>query len=470
MEDFINRLKNVAGVRGEIREDKETLLKYSRDNGIFELKPRAVVFPESAVDVKALVSWVSSNKERFPNVSLTSWAGENSISGAGLSNSIIIDLTKRFGNPSIYENSEVEEVSAVLADGQAYVFGEISDRELENKLRLPGYEGEVYRKMFRLTKENFEDIQKARPAVTKDSAGYHLWTVWNKEKFNLAKLIAGSEGTLGMVIKVMPRSNNLKLNRRLMIVYLNKPKVLGQMARILEKYGAEKTDVFEGRLFRSALKFWPKFFAKFLGFSSKIVVVAEFVGEEDYIIEQMCHVGDEIKYKFKVFTKVVEKGESEQYENVREKILKILEKKIAGIKPRMFINDLIIHKGQAEEFLPKLETILRKYLGRNFVIFSNFTSGVVRVVPLMDLSKASERFIVPKIAEEVYNLTANFRGSISSSGGGILAVPFLEKMYGQEIVRLFERTKNIFDPQNIFNPGKKVGGSIEYIFSNIKKC
>ncbi|MDP2648199.1 MAG: FAD-linked oxidase C-terminal domain-containing protein [Candidatus Yanofskybacteria bacterium] len=46
--------------------------------------------------------------------------------------------------------------------------------------------------------------------------------------------------------------------------------------------------------------------------------------------------------------------------------------------------------------------------------------------------------------------------------------PFLKQMYGPEINQLFERVKRIFDPQNIFNPGKKVGASFEYAMEHIR--
>ncbi|MBI2195969.1 MAG: hypothetical protein HYU48_02910, partial [Candidatus Levybacteria bacterium] len=44
----------------------------------------------------------------------------------------------------------------------------------------------------------------------------------------------------------------------------------------------------------------------------------------------------------------------------------------------------------------------------------------------------------------------------------------LEKMYGKKIVELFSETKNIFDPQNIFNPRKKVGGNLDYAMPHIR--
>ncbi|MFM2331002.1 MAG: hypothetical protein RLZZ26_509, partial [Candidatus Parcubacteria bacterium] len=52
---------------------------------------------------------------------------------------------------------------------------------------------------------------------------------------------------------------------------------------------------------------------------------------------------------------------------------------------------------------------------------------------------------------------------------GIIRTPYLPMLFGAEMVALFERTKNIFDPQNIFNPGKKVGGTFEDIKRDMLK-
>jgi FAD/FMN-containing dehydrogenase len=61
-----------------------------------------------------------------------------------------------------------------------------------------------------------------------------------------------------------------------------------------------------------------------------------------------------------------------------------------------------------------------------------------------------------------------YKGSITAEhNDGIIRTPYLEQMYGSEVYALFKEVKNIFDPLNIFNPGKKVGGSKDYIREHI---
>jgi FAD/FMN-containing dehydrogenase len=62
-----------------------------------------------------------------------------------------------------------------------------------------------------------------------------------------------------------------------------------------------------------------------------------------------------------------------------------------------------------------------------------------------------------------------YHGSITAEhNDGIIRTPYLLQMYGPEIIALFRQTKNIFDPANIFNPGKKVGGTFDDIRKAIK--
>jgi FAD/FMN-containing dehydrogenase len=88
----------------------------------------------------------------------------------------------------------------------------------------------------------------------------------------------------------------------------------------------------------------------------------------------------------------------------------------------------------------------------------------------MDLTKADQRMIIPKLAGLVYDLVLKYKGSITAEhNDGLIRSPYLEKMYGPQITALFRQAKEIFDPQNIFNPRKKVGSSLEYAMEHIKK-
>ena len=86
----------------------------------------------------------------------------------------------------------------------------------------------------------------------------------------------------------------------------------------------------------------------------------------------------------------------------------------------------------------------------------------------MDMHDKRNKEIILPISKEVYSLVHQYGGSITAENNdGIIRTPFLPMMYGEEVVKLFEKVKKIFDPQNIFNPGKKVNGSFEYLENHV---
>lgn len=103
-------------------------------------------------------------------------------------------------------------------------------------------------------------------------------------------------------------------------------------------------------------------------------------------------------------------------------------------------------------------------------IAGHIGNGNFHIIPLMDLTNENARAIIPEVARRVYDLVLSYGGSITGEhNDGIIRTPFLKQQFGDEMYSLFEKTKKIFDPKNIFNPGKKVGGTLEYAMTHIKK-
>ncbi len=77
------------------------------------------------------------------------------------------------------------------------------------------------------------------------------------------------------------------------------------------------------------------------------------------------------------------------------------------------------------------------------------------------------------VSNKVYDLVVRLGGSITAEhNDGLIRTPYLHKMYSREMLGIFAEIKQIFDPKNIFNPGKKVpvvggAGTEEYIVKHI---
>ena len=105
-----------------------------------------------------------------------------------------------------------------------------------------------------------------------------------------------------------------------------------------------------------------------------------------------------------------------------------------------------------------------------YTIAGHAGNGNFHIIPLMDMRDKSNLKAIDEVSDKVYDLVLSYHGSTTAEhNDGIIRTPYLLKMFGPAIITLFAKTKNIFDPQNIFNPGKKVGGTKKYMMEHISE-
>ncbi len=540
--DVLKRL-----LKGEVAADDETLDKYSRDASIFEVRPKAVVFPKDAEDIGNLVKFVSENKEKYPELSLTPRSGGTDMTGGPLSESIVVEFDRYFNNiknigedsavvePGVYyrdfeketlkknlifpsypasksicalggmiannsggektlrygqTDKYVRRLRAVLSDGNEYEFKKLDAVELQKKKSQDDFEGRIYRKIYELTEDNFDIIQKAKPKVSKNSAGYYLWNVWDREHFDLAQLFVGSQGTLGIITEAELGLVKKEKYSRLVVVFLDDIGKMADFVNIAQKYRPESLETFDKNTLKLAIRFLPdiakkigtaNFFALVFSFWGegiailktfglpKFVILVELTGNEQGEIDSRARkLRGELK-PLGVYTKAAKGGmDTEKYWVMRRESFNLLRDKVRDKRATPFIDDIIVSPARISEFLPKLYNILKEY---NIAptLAGHAGSGNFHIIPLMDLSREEERKKIPEVADKVYDLVLKYGGSITAEhNDGLIRSPYLEKMYGAEIYGLFKKVKEIFDPKNIFNPGKKVGADLDYAMRHIK--
>ncbi len=541
-----DRLKEV--IQGEVLIDSETLEKYSRDASLFKVRPQVVVFPKHIKDLENIINFTQQNKKEFPNLSLTSRSAGTDMSGGAIGEGIILDFTKYFNHqevdierlranvgPGVYyrdfekitlpehvsmpvfpasknlaalggmimnncgsENSLrygqmrdfVEKLDMVLANGREYTFKKLSMNELEEKMNKKDFEGEIYRRTFDLINKNYDLIKSAKPKTLKNSSGYALWDVYDKEKgtFDLTQLFTGSQGTLGVMASAEIRVVELKEHKRLVTLFFKSWDDLPYAVNKLLPIGVQSMETFDDTTLKLGLRFMPeiakkaktnliKFLFKFwpefviglkIGGLPKLIVLVEVAEstekEADRKVDQVIETlkGQALHYRV-----IKDEKEAEKYWTMRRESFNLLRQKVKDKQTAPFVDDVCVRPEHLPKFLPKIIKILNKYK-----ITVNITGhageGNLHIIPLMDLSKKSERDKILPAANEIYDLVLKYDGTITAEhNDGIMRTPYVRQMFGDDVYKLFEQVKSIFDPNNIFNPGKKVGGSKEYIESHI---
>jgi FAD/FMN-containing dehydrogenase len=153
---------------------------------------------------------------------------------------------------------------------------------------------------------------------------------------------------------------------------------------------------------------------------------------------------------------------------MRRESYNLLRKKVKDKHTAPFIDDLVVPPPYLPEFLPKLRRVINKY-HLLATVAGHMGDGNFHVIPLMKLEDPKERRKLAPAMKEVNELVLKYHGSLSGEhNDGLVRGPWLGEMYGQHILQLFKATKNIFDPEGLFNPHKKANANWDYSFSHIR--
>jgi len=159
--------------------------------------------------------------------------------------------------------------------------------------------------------------------------------------------------------------------------------------------------------------------------------------------------------------------EERKYWTLRRQSFNLLRKHVRGRRTAPFIDDVIVKPEKLAEYLPRLNEIMDEYK-LIYTITGHVGNGNFHIIPLMNIKDAIAKNIIPELMKKVNDLTFEFEGSITAEhNDGLIRSPFLKQMYGDKIYGFFEDTKKIFDPNNIFNPGKKVNSDFSYALEHL---
>lgn len=545
MGEILEDLRDI--IKGEVQEDEKTLEEYSTDASLFKIRPRVVVFPKDAEDIKALVKFVAERKKDDPSLSLTVRSGGTDMTGAAIGESIIVDVNKHMTKfkgmggdsataepgmfyrdfeketlkhklfmPSYPASREictiggivsnnaggektltygktedyVREVKMVLRDANEYVFKALNKSELDVKMKLDTVEGEVYRELFKIVDTHYQLLKDAKPDVTKNSAGYYLWNVWDREKqlFDIPKVIVGSQGTFGILTEVTFRLIKPKEHSTLLVIFLKDLDKLASVVGRVLKHNPESFESYDDHTMKIALKFMPDMI-KLLGAKNlislgfqflpelwmvlsggvpKLFLEAEFTGDSEEEVYRKAYAAQKDIEGFGFKTRVTKSDKEEQkYWTVRRESFNLLRHHVQGKRTAPFIDDIVVRPEKLPEFLPRLTEIMNKY-DLTYTIAGHIGNGNFHIIPLMSMKDPRSRKIIPELGRKVHSLVFEFGGSMTGEhNDGLVRGPYLKQMYGDEVFALFKKTKLIFDPDGIFNPGKKVDATFEYMMEHL---
>lgn len=389
-------------------------------------------------------------------------------------------------------NRYVESIDAVLDDGSQATFRKLGEAELGEKLALQNREGEVYRGLHDLVMKHQATIRGARPKVTKNSSGYALWDVWNPEAktFDVTQLVTGSQGTLCLITDVTLRLEKPKAHSELTVAFLESESHIAPLVKDILAFKPESLESFDHHTLRLAIRFVPVL-ARHLGVGMltlglrfipellyavrhgmpRLTILAELTSDDPAeLASRTAGLRAMLTERGIAHKAAGRSGEANKYWAIRRESFSLLRERVKDRQTAPFIDDLIVAPEKLSEFMPQLEKLMEKYAHlMTYTIAGHVGDGNFHIIPLINLHDPEARRAMYQLQDEAIDLTLAFGGSTSGEhNDGLIRTRFVEQQFGPEVTRLFERTKDIFDPRGIFNPGKKVHGDWAYAQQHVK--
>jgi FAD/FMN-containing dehydrogenase/Fe-S oxidoreductase len=504
-DDLYHTLKK--RISGEVRFDKVSRLLYSTDASIYEIEPIGVVIPRTHEDVFATMEIT-----RDFQVPVLPRGGGTSLAGQTVGEAVVVDMSKylnrvlevnkeerwaavepgvvqeqlnlhlrpmgflfgpdtstanratlggMMGNNSAGSHSilygktidHVLEMDVVLASGERRTFG---DLRFEDAVHMAGLEGRIAD----IVNTNREEIDRRYPRIQRRVSGYNLDEFVRNGKFNLSKLMVGSEGTLAAVHKAKVRIEPRPAATALCVAHFADIVESIRASDVVLRFNPAAIELIDDlilNLARGSLELSRKM--DFVQGNPAALLLVEFYGENQAELQSKI---ESLEASLKrerfgyAYVRSFDPVEQLAIWKLRKAGLGLLLGMKGERKPIAFIEDCAVDPSKLPEFFVRFRDVIHKY-GTTAGYYGHASVGCLHIRPLINTKDARDIKTMKDMTDEIADMVMEFGGSMSGEHGDGLARSYLnEKLFGPQLYKAFQDVKLAFDPKNRMNPGKIV--------------
>lgn len=496
---------------------------YATDASVYRKIPLAVAFPKDEKDLKTLIGFATKN-----NITLIPRTAGTSLAGQCVGDGIVVDVSKHFTNiihfdekakniklqPGIVRDSlnvylkqfglffgpntstsnrcmiggmvgnnssgstsikygvtrdKVLEIEAILSDGSAAIFKEITSEEFIEKTKLETLEGKIYKAIFEeLSLEaNQQEIHKEfpKPEIHRRNTGYAVDEFLKSNLFggkektiNIAKFLSGSEGTLAFSTSITLQLNDLPPTESIMVCShfksINESLIATLTSMKHNLYNCELMDKAILDCTKNNRELAKNRF--FLQGDPEAVLMLEVsantLQEVELLADKLIADLEENNFGYhhpKVYGKDIAK-----VHYLRKAGLGALGNMVGDMKAVACIEDTAVALEDLPNYIEEFTQIMDKYQ-QDAIYYAHAGAGELHLRPILNLKKKADVVLFRKITTETAQLVKKYKGSFSGEhGDGIVRAEFIPLMIGEQNYQLLRRIKKAFDPNNVFNQGK----------------
>ena len=361
----------------------------------------------------------------------------------------------------------VESLEVVFADGSGAQVGSLSPASLRAKLGQQDLEGAAYRTVTGLGSELEAEIRQRYPRIMRRVGGYNLDEFLPEDDdartsrpFNLARILVGSEGTLGLTVAATMRLVPLPPRRILCSVQFGDLLEAMRATPVILEHGPSAVELIDRFMLdktRGRIEYAP--LRGFIHGDPGAVLLVEFFGASDEELSgkiERLEKDLEARGLGNYLYRAVEADEQARIWELRRAALGLTMAATGDAKAISFVEDTAVPPGRLRDYIENFQEILAKY-DTQAGFYAHASVGLLHIRPVVNLKSVQGVQRFEAIATEVADLVLEYGGALSGEhGDGLVRAPFQEKMFGTELYNAFCEVKAAFDPTNMLNPGKIV--------------
>ncbi len=501
-------------IRGEVAFDDLTRGLYATDASIYQIHPVAVVTPIDEADARAAIELAGRH-----GVSITPRGGGTGLAGQAVGASLVLDFSKHMNrvlevnvdqrwvrvqaglvrdelnamlaphglhfapDPATTNRANVGGMIANNSSGmRSIIFGKTIDHVLETRVLLSdgeemafaecdperyrahasgaGREAEIYRGVRGVIDRNREEIEKRFPKVMRRVSGYNLDAFVSTDRWNISKLIVGSEGTLATLLEAKLNLEPLPACTALALAHFDDLlEAIRSVPQILE-HGPSAVEILDRTVVsRAKSSLTTATRSGFFEGAPEAVLIVEFFGETSEAVEAEARRLASRLRDHRGCTAcplILDPAEQKRVWEVRKHGLGLMLKMRGDRKPIPFIEDAAVPVAVLADYIADVLDVCRRH-GTDVAMYAHASVGLIHVRPIIDLKRRDGIDTMKAIQEAAFELVRRYGGAWAGEhGDGLVRSPFVERFFGPQLYGAFREIKRLFDPAGFMNPGKIV--------------
>jgi len=506
-------------ISGEVRFDLVSRALYSTDASVYQITPLGVVVPRTREDVVRTVEIA-----RRHGVSITARGGGTSQAGQAIGSGLQLDTSKylnrvlevnvaerwarvepgvvldalnaelrphglRFapdistasratvggmmannssGARSVLYGKTIDHVleqHVVMSDATVAHFRPLAGEELLTACSGASLRAVCYRTVREVAHECAAEIDRRFPKILRRVGGYNLDefvdTPGASTPVNLAKLMVGSEGTLGLVVEA--KINLVPLPKAKAVLTIEFEQLLDALGTtpLVLRHRPSAVEVMDKFILDHAREN-PALDALRRGIlqtDAGALLCVEFYDEDaEALLSRMVALEHDLASSGVRCTwrRATSAADQARIWSFREASLGLSMAMKGDAKSLSFVEDTAVAPEKLREYIERFLAIVGRH-GSSSGVYAHASVGCLHVRPVVNLKTAEGIQRFEAIANDVADLVLEFAGALSGEhGDGMVRGPFTEKMFGSVLYQAFRTIKKTFDPDGVFNPGKIV--------------